>query len=125
MAITNTQLAIYQSDGTTLTRLVQTAPAASGLWDTANTVHRTAPTVATQTLYPGIDYFVGLFVQAGTAGTHAGWGTVANTFLMTSAEVAVPPMYTKGSETATAASYAISALTATYTGIPFVGITDA
>ena len=95
---------------------------ASGLWDSTNTAYRQAIS-GTQTLYPGQTYYVGLLVNATTAGTLFGQVKVASTPALASTELATPPMYTLAAQTSLPTSQAISGLTAAYDLVPWVALT--
>lgn len=121
--ITATKVALYTSDGTTLTRVaINSTNTTSGLWDTNNTAYRQALNPATVVLEPGADYFVGMLVDAGTAGTHFGWVKTSNTPAVAATEV-LPPMYTLAAQTDLDATEAISGLTAAYDLVPWVAVT--
>lgn len=124
MAITKVAAALYTTDGTTLTRVAATADKTSGLLDANNTRYDEALVPATTILYPGVVYYVGILVNATTPGTTQGYVEAASIVSPTAAD-GPPPMYTKASETSLAATYTISALTATWDLVPKVGIVAA
>jgi hypothetical protein len=121
MAITKIAAALYTTDGTTLTRVAATADTTSGLLDGNNTRYDEALVPATTVLNPGQVYYVGILVNAGTAGTTQGYVEPTNVVSKVAAD-GPPPMYTKASETTLAATYAVSALTAAWDLVPKVGI---
>ena len=125
MAITKTTVGIYTTDGTTLTRVAQnTANLTSGLLDTNTTAYYQAPAPATVTLYPGVVYYIGVLVDADTAGTLFGLDRVANVPAATATYYPVP-MYTLAGQTDLDATEAISGLTGVFDLIPLVGVSPA
>jgi hypothetical protein len=121
--ITGSFVGLYTTDGTTLTRVaVNATNTSSGLWDTNNTAYRQALSPATNVLYPGQTYFVGMLVNATTAGTHAGYAKPSNMPALATTELGSPPMYTLATQTSLPTSQAISGLTAAYDLVPWVGI---
>lgn len=121
--ITGSFVGLYTTDGTTLTRVaVNATNTSSGLWDTNNTMYRQALSPATTVLQPGQDYFVGMLVDATTAGAHAGFVKTTNMPDVAATEV-LPPMYTLASQTSLPTSQAISGLTAAYNLVPWVAVT--
>ncbi len=120
--ITKTVVGYYTTDGTTLTKVNEsTTNLTTGLWDSTNTRYAQALNPATGVLYPGQVYYVGLLVNATTAGTMQGFVKVASVVNPSDNDCAVP-MYTKASETTLAATYTISALTTAYDLIPHVAV---
>lgn len=120
--ITATKVALYSTDGTTLTRLaINTTNTTSGLLDSTNTRYAQALNPATNIVYPGVVYYVGVLVDATTAGTTQGWAKTASVVDPTAAD-APPFMYTLAAQTDLDATEAIAGLTAVYTGIPHVGL---
>lgn len=122
--ITATKVALYESDGTTLTRLaINTTNTTSGLLDSINTRYAQALNPATNVLIPGKVYYIGVLVDATTAGTVQGWAKTSNVVDPT-ADDGPAPMYTLAAQTDLDTTEAISGLTAAYTAIPHVGIID-
>lgn len=121
MAITRIAAGLYTTDGTTLTRVAATANTTSGLLDANNTRYDEALVPATTVLYPGVVYYVGILVDAGTPGTTQGYVEPANVVSKVAAD-GPPPMYTLAAQTSLPASQAISGLTATWDLVPKVGI---
>jgi hypothetical protein len=120
--ITKTVCGLYTTDGTTLTRVAaSTTNLTSSFLDSTNTRYAQALTAATNIVYPGTVYYVGLLVDATTAPTYQGWAKTANVVDPTAAD-APPFMYTIAGQTDLDATEAISGLTAVYTGIPHVGL---
>lgn len=120
--ITKTVVGYYTTDGTTLTKVNEsTTNLTSGLWDSTNTRYAQALNPATGIMYAGQVYYIGLLVNATTAGNLQGFVKTANVVAPSDGDCAVP-MYTKASETTLAATYTISALTTAYDLIPHVAV---
>lgn len=123
VTITGSFVGLYTTDGTTLTRVaVNSTNTTSGLWDTANTMYRQALNPATVKLSAGTVYYVGMLVNASTAGAHLGWVKVSNQADVAATEVPVP-MYTLAGQTSLPTSQAIAGLTSAFNLVPWVAIT--
>lgn len=125
--ITNCQIGVYSFDGTNLNLIsgATTLVATTGLWDTANTTHRTAfAGNGTITVQGGRDYFVGLLVNASTPGSLYGFATAVATQPQFSTPEAEPWMYTLASQTSLPASTALAGLTAAFNLVPWVALTE-
>ena len=121
MAITRVAAGLYTTDGTTLTRVAATANTTSGLLDANNTRYDEALSPATTVLNPGQVYYVGILVDATTAGTTQGYVEPASIVSKVAAD-GPPPMYTLAAQTSLPATQAISGLTAAWDLVPQVRI---
>ena len=121
MAITRVAAGLYTTDGTTLTRVAATANTTSGLLDANNTRYDEALSPATTVLNPGQVYYVGILVDATTAGTTQGYVEPASVVSKVAAD-GPPPMYTLAAQTSLPATQAISGLTAAWDLVPQVRI---
>lgn len=121
MAITKVATALYTTDGTTLTRVDTTADTTSGFLDANNTRYEQGYVTGTVVLNPGQVYYVGIIVNAGTAGTTQGFVEAAS-IVSETAEEGPPPMYTLAAQTSLGSTHAISGLTATWDLVPSVTI---
>ena len=124
MAITRVAAGLYTTDGTTLTRVAATANTTSGLLDANNTRYDEALSPATTVLNPGQVYYVGILVDATTAGTTQGYVEPASIVSKVAAD-GPPPMYTLAAQTSLPATQAISGLTAAWDLVPQVRIVAA
>ena len=124
MAITRVAAGLYTTDGTTLTRVAATANTTSGLLDANNTRYDEALSPATTVLNPGQVYYVGILVDATTAGTTQGYVEPASVVSKVAAD-GPPPMYTLAAQTSLPATAAISSLTAAWDLVPQVRIVAA
>ena len=121
MAITRVAAGLYTTDGTTLTRVAATANTTSGLLDANNTRYDEALSPATTVLNPGQVYYVGILVDATTAGTTQGYVEPASIVSKVAAD-GPPPMYTLAAQTSLPTTQAISGLTAAWDLVPQVRI---
>ena len=124
MAITRVAAGLYTTDGTTLTRVAATANTTSGLLDANNTRYDEALSPATTVLNPGQVYYVGILVDATTAGTTQGYVEPASIVSKVAAD-GPPPMYTLAAQTSLPTTQAISGLTAAWDLVPQVRIVAA
>lgn len=120
---TDQRLGLYSSDGTTLTRIDQSA-ASTTLLDTDDTVVTAALAGGNTDLSPGTDYYVAILSVASTAGTLVGWTPVGIGAATPALAATHAPLnaYTLGSQTALDATEAISGATASAI-IPFAQAT--
>lgn len=120
---TDQRLGLYSSDGTTMTRIDQSA-ASTTLLDTDDTVVTAALAAGNTTLSPGTDYYVAILSDATTAGTLVGWSPIGIGAATPALAATHAPLnaYTLASQTALDATEAISGLTASAI-IPFAQAT--